>query len=234
MQKPVERQRIAEDVANRLRTLILRGEYQVGEKLPPERKLAEELGVNRATLREALKNLEQAGLVSIRQGDGTRVLDFLQTAGLDLLTHLVTLSEQRGISILKDILEFRQIVGRELARLAADRISDDKIQRLQAIVDQGAESAEDALIQDLDFYFELARATDNLVFALLFNPVRAAVTRFRPFFAGFNPSAEEVHEHHSQVMAALRMRDPEAAARAADLHLRLGKEHVLSKLEAKP
>ncbi len=149
MQKPVERQRIAEDVANRLRTLILRGEYQVGEKLPPERKLAEELGVNRATLREALKNLEQAGLVSIRQGDGTRVLDFLQTAGLDLLTHLVTLSEQRGISILKDILEFRQIVGRELARLAADRISDDKIQRLQAIVDQGAQSAEDALIQDL-------------------------------------------------------------------------------------
>lgn len=230
MPKPMERQRIAAEVANRLRNLILRGEYQVGEKLPPERKLAEDLGVNRATLREALKNLEQGGLVSIRQGDGTRVLDFLQTAGLDLLSHLVTLGEQRGLSILKDILEFRQIVGRELARLAASRISAEKVQRLQAVAARPAESAEEVLLQDLDFYFELARATDNLVFILLFNPVRAAVSRFRAFFVGFNPSAAQVREHHRELIAALGRGDADAAAQIADAHLQRGKEHVLSGL----
>jgi DNA-binding FadR family transcriptional regulator len=228
----VERHRIAEDVANRLRSLILTGEYQPGEKLPPERKLAESLGVNRATLREALKNLEQAGLLRIRQGDGTRVQDFLQTAGLDLLAHMIQVGEHTGISILRDILEFRQIVGRELARLAACRATGEQIQSLDQIAARPTHTPEESLVQDLDFYFELARTTENVVFLLLLNPVRATVGRFKGFFADFNPPKEEVSAHHQQIIAALRERDPDAAARAADRHLHRGKEHLLQKLSS--
>ena len=89
MLKPIGKQRVAEEIVQQLRSLILRGHYATGDKLPPERKLAEELGVNRASLREAIKALEQMGLVKTRQGDGTRVLDFMQTAGVELVSHLV-------------------------------------------------------------------------------------------------------------------------------------------------
>src|SRR6202022_27378 len=90
MFRPVGKPRVAEEIVQQLRGLILRGEYAVGDKLPPERKLAEELGVNRASLREAIKSLEHLGLVKTRQGDGTRVLDFMQTAGVELVSHLIS------------------------------------------------------------------------------------------------------------------------------------------------
>src|SRR6266576_1741703 len=73
MLKPVEKQRVAEEIAEQLRSLILNGQYPPGSKLPPERELSKRLRVNRASLREALKKLEHLGLVRIRQGDGTRL-----------------------------------------------------------------------------------------------------------------------------------------------------------------
>src|SRR5207244_3312399 len=89
MLRPVGKQRVAEEIVEQLRGLILKGSFAPGDKLPPERRLAEELGVNRASLREAIKSLEQMGLVKTRQGDGTRVLDFMRTAGVELVSHLI-------------------------------------------------------------------------------------------------------------------------------------------------
>src|SRR5437899_595233 len=89
MLRPVGKQRVAEEIVVQLRGLILKGAYSPGDKLPPERRLAEELGVNRASLREAIKSLEQMGLVRTRQGDGTRVLDYMKTAGIELVSHLI-------------------------------------------------------------------------------------------------------------------------------------------------
>ena len=68
---------MADEIVEQLRSLILTGQYRPGAKLPPERELARTLGVNRASLREALKKLEHLGLVRIRQGDGTRVENFM-------------------------------------------------------------------------------------------------------------------------------------------------------------
>src|SRR2546426_11618877 len=89
MLRPVGKQRVAEEIVEQLRSPILKGSFAPGDKLPPERKLAEELGVNRASLREAIKKLEHIGLVKTRQGEGTRVLDWMQTASLELVRHLV-------------------------------------------------------------------------------------------------------------------------------------------------
>lgn len=230
----MERQRLAKDVADRLRSRILEGAYQPGEKLPPERKLAESLGVNRTTLREALKNLEQAGLIRARQGDGTRVQDFLQTAGLDLLSHLLSLGRVTAPSILRDIMEFRQIAGREIARLAARRAAPEHLERMEQIAARACEEPEQALLQDLEFYAELARATANLVFILLLNPVKQAGQTFPGALARMVPSAEEVKAHQRAVVAAVHRRDAEAAFEAADAHLRRGKEHLMQHLEPRP
>ena len=78
--------------AEQLRSLILHGQYPPGSKLPPERELSKRLRVNRASLREALKKLEHLGLVRIRQGDGTRVQNFMETGGIELVQHLLPLA----------------------------------------------------------------------------------------------------------------------------------------------
>lgn len=226
MWKPVERKRIAEEVARQLRGLILQGRYKPGDKLPPERKLSETLGVNRATLREALRNLEHMGLVRIRQGDGTRVLDFIQTAGLDLLGHLVPVSGAARETVLRDLLEFREIAGREMARLAATRATPAQLDRLHQVVEREVADDEASLIQDLDFYFELARSTGNLVFPLLYNPMRTAIRRVARLFAHVNPGREAVRRHQLALMAALTDRDPERATRIAAQHLAWGREHM--------
>src|SRR5688572_6182749 len=166
MFQPVGKPRVAEEIVRQLRGLILRGEYAVGDKLPPERKLAEELGVNRASLREAIKALEQLGLVKTRQGDGTRVLPFMQTAGLELISHLITEDAGANMSVLVDVLDFRRWFGRESARMAAERASDEDRKVLEQLAERSADPALDAgelLKLDFDFYVALCDASKNSV-----------------------------------------------------------------------
>lgn len=134
--KPVEKQRVAEEIVEQLRSLILTGQYPPGSKLPPERDLSKRLGVNRASLREALKKLEHLGLVRIRQGDGTRVTNFMETGGIELVQHLLPLAGRNHPELIRDMLELRRIFGREIARLAAYRASSDGLARLTALADK--------------------------------------------------------------------------------------------------
>lgn len=225
MLRPVGKQRVAEEIVEQLRGLILRGSYAPGDKLPPERKLAQELGVNRASLREAIKALEQMGLVKTRQGDGTRVLDFMQTAGVELVSHLIPAEGgQANPEVLRDVLEFRRLFGREVARLAAERATEEDLKRLDEIAARAAgEIGTDELLKlDFEFYQVLTQAGRNRVLLLLINTIRAAVSSYADFFAAFNPAAQTVRAHHKAVMVALRARDTAKAAQLADEYLSSG------------
>lgn len=220
MLKPIGKQRVAEEIVQQLRGLILRGHYGTGDKLPPERKLAEELGVNRASLREAIKALEQMGLVKTRQGDGTRVLDFMQTAGVELVSHLVagTADGIPSVEVLEDVLEFRRIFARDVAHMAAEKASAEDIARLEDLAKR-AESdlnPEELLKVDFEFYLELTRAAKNRVFQLLINTVRAAVMSHAVFFAQVSPAAAVIRKHHRDVIAAIKGREADKAAKAVN------------------
>ena len=89
MFKPVEKKSLADAVFEQLRDQIVSGRMEPGEALPAERVLSEQLDVNRGAVREALKRLEQARLISIRHGGATRVLDYRTNAGTDLLAELL-------------------------------------------------------------------------------------------------------------------------------------------------
>lgn len=229
MFRPVGKPRVAQEIVQQLRGLILRGEYAVGDKLPPERKLAEELGVNRASLREAIKALEQVGLVKTRQGDGTRVLDFMQTAGVELISHLVPGDGAPNMPVLTDVLEFRRWFGRETARLAAERASEEDIRAIEAIAERSSDPALDVgelLKLDFEFYVQLTNAAKNAVMKLLVNTIRPAVVNYAPFFATFNPPPQAVRKHQRDVLKAIAARDGEAAARAADAYLKKAVEQM--------
>src|SRR3954452_24874206 len=87
--KKVEREDLTTRVARQLRASVLDGTYQPGDRLPPERDLAMQFGVDRNTVRSAIQELEQLGLVERRQGSGCRVLNYRETGTLELLQYLV-------------------------------------------------------------------------------------------------------------------------------------------------
>ena len=227
MLKPVEKQRVAEEVAEQLRALILNGQYPPGSKLPPERELSKRLRVNRASLREALKKLEHLGLVRIRQGDGTRVQNFMETGGIELVQHLLPLGGGRP-EIIRDLLEFRRIFGRELARLVAARASKGKegVAKLRAIADkaEAAQGAAELFDLDFDFYVALAAMCGNQVMLLLINTVRDGVRGFMPLLANLAGPQDAVKKHHRELIAAIEKGDVANAGRIADDYLKMGAE----------
>ncbi|MDB4964565.1 MAG: regulatory protein GntR [Myxococcales bacterium] len=231
MFRPVGKPRVAEEIVSQLRGLILRGEYAVGDKLPPERKLAEELGVNRASLREAIKSLEHMGLVKTRQGDGTRVLDFMQTAGVELVSHLIPGDGMPNLDVLTDVLDFRRWFAREVARLAAERASPEDIKKLEAIVEQATDPQLDLnelLKLDFEFYVAMTSVARNRVMQLLINTMRSAVLSYAPFFAQFNPPPPAVRKHHRDLIKAISIKDGEGASKISDAYLKKGTEAFLA------
>jgi GntR family transcriptional repressor for pyruvate dehydrogenase complex len=234
MLKPVEKQRVAEEIAEQLRSLILNGQYPPGSKLPPERELSKRLRVNRASLREALKKLEHLGLVRIRQGDGTRVQNFMETGGIELVQHLLPLGGGKP-ELIRDLLEFRRIFGREIARLCASRGDKDGLAKLRTVADKADRTtgASELFDLDFDFYVALASLCGNQVMLLLINTVRDGVRNFMPLLANLAGPQDTVRKHHRELIAAIEKGDVAGAGRVADEYLRMGAE-LAARLGGRP
>ena len=113
--KPARRKRLHEEIVGQIRTLIDEGELKSGDKLPPERRLAELFGVSRHCLREAIRALEQQRIVTCRLGDGTYVLSGSEE---NLIEPFAEVIEQRREK-LREILELRRLIEPQIASLAA-------------------------------------------------------------------------------------------------------------------
>jgi DNA-binding FadR family transcriptional regulator len=153
---------------------VLSGRYAPGEKLPTQRALASDLGVTMSSVREALKRLEQMGLVDVRHGSAMRVRDWREHGGLDVLTHLLFRGGSLDAGVLLSILEARSLMLREIAGLAAERRSEEQAARLHELAGRfaQAEHPHEAARVDFAFFTEVAQAASNLVFELILNAIR--------------------------------------------------------------
>jgi GntR family transcriptional repressor for pyruvate dehydrogenase complex len=169
-----------------LREAILSGSVEVGARLPPERKLAQTLGVNRVTLRSALARLQVSGLVRVRQGSGYLVEDYRSSGGPELIGPLVAMAE--GPGALAELAEELLLVRRQMARIVLERLSagvDDaaisiierRVDEFQKAVEEDASTGELAL-RDLAVFRALVNATGSTVFALFMNPVTRLLGEF--------------------------------------------------------
>src|SRR3954462_9380806 len=113
----LERSSLPEQVFRELVGAVLDGRYAPGERLPPQRALAADLGVNMASLREGIKRLEQLQLVDVRHGDAMRVNDWRTHGGLDVLAY----AAMADPALLAALFEARRLLLTEAARLAAGR-----------------------------------------------------------------------------------------------------------------
>jgi DNA-binding FadR family transcriptional regulator len=201
MLQPVQKTSLATSVFEQIRDLVLSGQMPAGSELPAERQLADTLQVNRSAVREALKRLEQAGLVSIQHGGNTRVLDYRRHAGLDLIVPLI----QHDPGRLEDLRAFRAALLPEVARAAAEHASADQIDRLEMLA--GLLQSDDAeQRRDLasEFWNALVDTSANIAFRLAYNIIR----RIEP--EGPQPSAED----YAELANALAAGDTRGAALA--------------------
>lgn len=125
-------------VHGRLRAQVLEGRLQPGDPVPSERALAEELGVNRHAVREALKRLQQAGLVTITQGGATRVRDWRESAGLEVLLDLATAADGPPPELARAVLELRASIGVDAARRCAERATPEVRARIAELAEHTA------------------------------------------------------------------------------------------------
>lgn len=182
---PVSRPSVPDQVFTRLCDLIVSEHYEPGDRLPTQRALASEFGVNMASVREAIKRLEQLRLVEVRHGDATRVLDW-RRAGLEALALLGTLDSK----VVGPLFESRRLILAQVACLAAERRTDEQARRLLAIGEEfeRAGSDEEAQALEWEFISLLIDAADNLVFELIGNSVREVylrqASRFLPLIRG--------------------------------------------------
>jgi GntR family transcriptional regulator, transcriptional repressor for pyruvate dehydrogenase complex len=207
---------VSERVFGELLEAVLGGRYKAGEKLPTQRALAADLGVTMSSVREAVKRLEQMGLLDVRQGAAMRVRDWREHGGLDVLTHLLFRGGALDPGVLGAILEARALMLRELAGLAAERRSDEQAQRLHELARQfaHAEDPRDAALVDFAFFTEVAQAAGNLVFQLILNAIRDL------YFAHLDAvpvtaRPAELAPNYARVARAIERRDAARARSAA-------------------
>ena len=166
-------QTTSREITLRLLREFVAGTFEPGTRLPTERTMAEEFGVSRNVMREALKRLEALGLVTIRQGAGIFLEDVQMTAGLELLD--VFFYREDGTineDILEDIYEAREALTRVVVRSVAIHRNQEEVDRLKELMRRRRESLHDPgrlTSINLEWFRVLAGATHNIVFNLIFN-----------------------------------------------------------------
>ncbi|MGZ3441361.1 MAG: FadR/GntR family transcriptional regulator [Polyangia bacterium] len=239
MFQPIARKLFASEVFEQLKQRIVQGEVRPGAALPAERTLAAMLKVNRNAVREGLKRLEQAGLVAIRQGGATQVLDYRRHAGLELLSSLLVRPDGTiDTAVVRSVVELRSELGPVVARLATERSGTEHHAALDAIVAEmraAKERGDDlALLARLalDFWAVVVSATGNIALELAFNSL--ATTYGSVVEPMKHLMADEVTatDDYARLTEALVARRPADAVAATRRIASRGQAAVLRLLEA--
>jgi DNA-binding FadR family transcriptional regulator len=213
--EPIQRRLVSEAVFEQLLSDVIAGRLAPGDGLPSERTLSEAFEVNRHAVREAIKRLQQAGLVQVAQGGATRVLDWRRSAGLDLLTSLARAArgpEQQAL--LRDIVEMRAVVGADVARCCAERAPDTDLQPVDQ--DLAFDARAEAYIE---FWEAITEGAGNLAYRLALNTLVAA-QRSGPIDPHIYAAEIDDPAAQRELADAVAAGDAERAQRAAETLLR--------------
>ena len=222
----IKQERVSDAIARQLETMILEGVLKPGERLPPERELAQELAVSRPSLREALQKLETVGFLESRHGGGTFVRNVVASALTEPLAEVLTRHTQAAL----DFIELRGTLEGISAYYAAQRGTDDDLamltRRFEAIEEAHAApepSSTEEAERDAEFHIAIAEASHNI---LLLHVMRSMLGMIRNDVV-FNraqlypdPGAREtLLAQHRAVYDAIMARDADGARAAAQAHM---------------
>lgn len=206
---------VPELVLDSLLRAIEEGKLQIGSELPPERDLAEALGISRNSLRECLSILNFMGIVENR---GNRKILVKNADYFRKARSLLALSY--SADTFEDFMEFRRTNEREIARLACRRATAEDLERLRSSVERLEADATDYLA-DVEFHVNLAYASHNTIFAAMLDFVNSLILELRMRFFEREDYHGKTAEAHRRIYEAVLARDEELAAYEMGRHLKL-------------
>ncbi|GGL12772.1 GntR family transcriptional regulator [Sphaerisporangium melleum] len=202
---------------------IVRGVYRPGTPLPPEPALCETFSVSRTVVREAVKILQEKGLVQVRQGAGTMVTPPVMWDMLDEVVLAVTIAEDETLTILDDLVVTRRVLESDMANVAARLADSATVERLRSLVDRM-----DELVDDPVTYADHDRAFHDMIMQTSGNRIARGVVRSLESqvintarYLGRTERALCVASNlgHRRIYERIAAHDPEGAAQAMFGHI---------------
>jgi len=222
MYQPIQSERLYERIVEQIERHIVAGELKVGDQLPAERELAEQFGVSRTAVREAVKALREKGLVEIQVGRGT----FVTNGAAGAVRHSISLllKAEKGFAKLAEV---REILEPEIAALAATRITEENITVMTDAVETmetALNNAEVFVEADLDFHLALAEATQNPLIPALMDSIIELLREQRKQTGDVEGGLARGQYHHKRILEAVIQRNPQAARQEMQDHLQQVRE----------
>jgi len=226
MYTPIQSSKVFEKIAEQIEKRILSGELRSGDRLPTERELSEQFQASRTAVREAMKTLAQRGLVDMRPGRGTIVIDGTSQAMRHSLG-LMMMVGQAGNSA--NLVEVREIIEPGIAALAAVRATKEEITAMREavrVMDDNLNEANAFIAADNDFHRALAKGTQNALILTLVDSIVDLLSEQRKQIFALSGAPERGQIHHKSILESVVQHDAEAAREAMRAHLQQVREDV--------
>jgi GntR family transcriptional repressor for pyruvate dehydrogenase complex len=225
MFKQVKSKKVYQHVVEQIQVMVMNGELKKGDKLPTERDLAEQLGVSRTSIREALRSLEMVGLVESRQGEGNFIGGNLKGNFFEPLSVMFMLNKGNP----RDILELRMVIEVEAASLAAKRVKEgdcqEAVKELNEIMRKlkAASNEEESSNADLQLHYKISEITGNYLIMMLLNTISSLMETFIESARGMIlqdfDNKEKLFSEHQNLVDAITEGDSKKATKAMRNHL---------------
>jgi len=220
MFKTIKKARLSDEIVKQIKETLFAGKLQPGDRLPAERELAEQFETSRASVREALRTLEQEGMIQVRkEGGGGAFIAELDhrpvTNSFQTLLHLKKIS-------IKDIAEVRLIFEPEAARLAAERVTEEELRELEEVIQQMSVAVEGRELPDsfdLKFHQIIARAAGNPILTMLAESMLGVASKTITELHPSMDTLRHVLASHRKVFEAIRKRNGKLAYLAMRRHI---------------
>lgn len=220
--KQIRHRRLYQEIIQQVKAQVISGELAPGDRIPSEREIADQLGVSRAAVREALIAMEVMGLVESRPGDGTFVRTPRLEKQLQPLDSLVVLEREK----LTELYEMRRVMEAACASRAAMRATTDELANIRRWLDQmETDLRKGQLGEEADFRFHLAIAesTHNSLMLHFMHTIsdglRQVMIASRQRLYQMDGMPEVLLEEHRRIYEAIAERDPDRASAEMRLHL---------------
>lgn len=217
----IKPKKVSDEIFEQIKNHILSGKLKPGEKLPPERELAINLGVSRPSLREALQKLEAKGFLEQVQGDGT----YVKSVTADSFDSFLEEFAKKENAIF-DLMEIRRILETWAAYVAAERATESEIKQLQEYLNEMKEAkdyGEIGYISDANFHSTISYATHNVLLIHIMNNIYEWIERVsfevRKNMYRDEKSHEELLAQHTAIFNAIKDRKPLSAYNAMNMHM---------------
>jgi GntR family transcriptional regulator, transcriptional repressor for pyruvate dehydrogenase complex len=224
----IRKNKVYEEVAQQIERLILK-KLRPGDKLPPERELAEMLKVSRGSVRDAIRGLEMRGLVEPRQGVGTIICEASNESSPNPFASALNRRRER----VSELLDFRKMLEPPLAARAAMNASADEISEMEEILQRQQEKlvqgSDGAVTEDAEFHYSIALASGNDVVLKVIDILMDLLRDTRARTLQVDGRPQKSLAGHRRILAAIKHRDAGAAESAMRRHIEDVEEIVLDK-----